>query len=65
MEQMCGVRHRSPMYNRLRDYINDEEPIREGRDWLAKLMRHPDNEMRLIALRILETRELYLVTFSS
>jgi len=62
MEQLTGARHRSPLYNRLRDYINDEEPLKEGTEWLGKLMRHPDNDMRLLALRILETRELYLDT---
>jgi len=62
MEQMSGARHRSPMYNRLRDYINDEAPIREGTEWLGTLMRHPDNELRLLALRIMEVRELYLDT---
>mmetsp|Transcript_32646 Transcript_32646/g.92584 ORF Transcript_32646/g.92584 Transcript_32646/m.92584 type:complete len:214 (+) Transcript_32646:467-1108(+) len=60
MEQMSGSRHRSPMYNRLRDYINDEEPIRDGSQWLGRLMRHTDNEMRLLALRIMETREIYM-----
>uniref|UniRef100_A0A7S1SPP8 Uncharacterized protein n=1 Tax=Tetraselmis chuii TaxID=63592 RepID=A0A7S1SPP8_9CHLO len=60
MEQMSGDRHRSPMYNRLRDYINDEAPIREGREWLEGLLRHPENEMRMVALRIIETREIYV-----
>lgn len=62
MEQMSGSRHRSPVYNRLRDYINDEEPIKDGAEWLAKLLRHPENDLRLVALRILEVRELYMVS---
>eukprot|EP00873_Tetraselmis_striata_P011459 jgi/Tetstr1/431723/TSEL_021247.t1 len=60
MEQMSGDRHRSPVYNRLRDYINDEAPIRNGREWLEGLLRHPDNEMRMVGLRIMETQEIYV-----
>lgn len=65
MEQMSGDRHRSPVYNRLRDYINDEAPIRNGREWLEGLLRHPDNEMRMVGLRIMETQEIYVVRSSS
>jgi len=60
MEQMSGDRHRSPLYNVLRDYILNEEPIVHGTKWIAKLMRHPDNDMRMLSMRILETRAAYL-----
>lgn len=33
-----------------------------GTEWLGKLMRHREHDMRLLALRILETREAYFDT---
>ena len=54
------------MYNKLIDYMQkgaphtnmDPRPIREGNRWLHELMRHPEVDFRLAAVRILETRKL-------
>ena len=66
LDQWCGTRHRSPMYNKLIDYMQkgaphtnmDPRPIRDGNRWLHELMRHPEVDFRLAAVRILETRKL-------
>jgi hypothetical protein len=66
LDQWCGSRHRSPMYNKLIDYMqkgaphtnNEPRPIRDGNQWLHELMRHPELDFRLAAVRILETRKL-------
>ena len=34
-------------------------PLRDGNEWLAKLMREPDNDLRVTALRIIETRRVF------
>ena len=54
------------MYNKLIDYMQkgaphtnmDPRPIRDGNRWLHELMRHPEVDFRLAAVRILETRKL-------
>ena len=66
LDQWCGSRHRSPMYNKLIDYMqkgaphtnNEPRPIRDGNQWLHELMRHPELDFRLASVRILETRKL-------
>ena len=66
LDQWCGTRHRSPMYNKLIDYMQKgsphthmkPRPIRDGNRWLHELMRHPEVDFRLAAVRILETRKL-------
>ena len=45
-------------YKGLQDYLS-ENPLRDGNKWLEELMRHPDNNMRLTALRLLEVRKAY------
>ena len=50
LDQWCGTRHRSPMYNKLIDYMQkgsphthmNPRPIRDGNRWLHELMRHPE-----------------------
>ena len=37
-------------------------PIRDGNAWLHELMRHPELDFRLAAVRILETRKLLVDT---
>jgi len=37
---------------------NEPRPIRDGNQWLHELMRHPELDFRLAAVRILETRKL-------
>lgn len=61
MEQMRGTRHASPLYTKLVDYLA-ENPLKNGEAWLAGLMRHEETEMRLAALRVLETRAKYVET---
>jgi len=34
-------------------------PLRNGNEWLAKLMREPDNDLRITAMRIIETRRVF------
>ena len=54
------------MYNKLIDYMQKgsphthmtPRPIRDGNRWLHELMRHPEVDFRLAAVRILETRKL-------
>ena len=55
------------MYNKLIVYVQkgaphtnmDPRPIgRDGNRWLHELMRHPEVDFRLAAVRILETRKL-------
>ena len=70
LDQWCGSRHRSPMYNKLIDYMQkgaphtkgQPRPIRDGNAWLHELMRHPELDFRLAAVRILETRKLLVDT---
>ena len=45
-------------YRGLQDYLA-ANPLRDGNKWLEELMRHPDNNMRLTALRLLEVRKAY------
>ena len=45
-------------YRGLQDNL-EENPLRDGNKWLEALMRHPDNNMRLTALRLLEVRKAY------
>jgi hypothetical protein len=59
MEQMRGTRHQSPVHNKIVDYLA-EHPLKNGEAWLAGLMRHEETEMRLAALRVLETRAKYV-----
>jgi len=40
------------------DFLN-ENPLRNGNEWLAKLMREPDNDLRITAMRIIETRRVF------
>ena len=40
------------------DFLN-ENPFRNGNEWLAKLMREPDNDLRITAMRIIETRRVF------
>jgi len=57
LDQWCGSRHRSPMYDRLIEYVQKEgHPIKDGTAWLNELMKHPEMDFRLAAVRILETR---------
>ena len=53
------------MYNKLMNYMQkgspthmNPRPIRDGNRWLHELMRHPEVDFRLAAVRILETRKL-------
>ena len=59
MEQMRGTLHQSPVHNKIVDYL-EEHPLKNGEAWLAGLMRHEETEMRLAALRVLETRAKYV-----
>ena len=43
------------------DFLN-ENPLRNGNEWLAKLMREPDNDLRITAMRIIETRRVFADT---
>lgn len=43
------------------DFLN-ENPLRNGNEWLAKLMREPDNDLRITAVRIIETRRVFAET---
>lgn len=45
-------------YRGLQDYLA-ANPLKDGNKWLEDLMRHPDNNMRLTALRLLEVRKAY------
>jgi hypothetical protein len=45
-------------YEGLQDYLS-KNPLRDGNKWLEELMRHPDTNMRLTALRLLEVRKAY------
>ena len=56
LDQMSGTRHRSPMFNKIVDYLH-ENPLRNGNEWLAGLMAHPELEYRLVAVRVIETRK--------
>lgn len=60
MEQWIGSRHRSPMYNKMIDYLEDN-PIKGGNstEWLATMMRHEELDFRLAAVRIVEVRQKY------
>jgi len=58
LDQFTGSRHRSPVFNKLVDYLQ-ENPLRDGNQWLAGLMRHEETDMRLTAVRILETRKIF------
>ena len=40
------------------DFLS-ENPLRNGNEWLAKLMREPDNDLRITAMRIIETRRVF------
>ena len=56
LDQMSGTRHRSPMFNKIVDYLQ-EHPLRNGNEWLAQLMAHEELDYRLVAVRIIETRK--------
>ena len=38
------------------------EPLRNGNEWLAKLMRAEDHDLRVTAMRIIETRRVFAET---
>jgi hypothetical protein len=61
LDQFTGTRHRSPVYNKMVDFLA-ANPLRDGNEWLAKLMRDPDNDLRVTALRIIETRRVFAET---
>ena len=61
LDQFTGSRHRSPVYNKMVDFLS-ENPLRDGNEWLAKLMRSPDNDLRITAVRIIETRRVFAET---
>ena len=61
LDQFTGTRHRSPVYYKIVDFLN-ENPLRNGNEWLAKLMREPDNDLRITAMRIIETRRVFADT---
>ena len=61
LDQFTGTRHRSPVYYKMVDFLN-ENPLRNGNEWLAKLMREPDNDLRITAMRIIETRRVFAET---
>jgi hypothetical protein len=61
LDQFTGTRHRSPVYYKMVDFLN-ENPLRNGNEWLAKLMREPDNDLRITAMRIIETRRVFADT---
>ncbi|GMH40448.1 hypothetical protein BSKO_08352 [Bryopsis sp. KO-2023] len=50
---------RSEVYKELTRFL-DEEPMRNGTEWVSKLMKHPRTELRLMAVRIVEVREVYI-----
>lgn len=56
LDQMSGTRHRSPMFNKIVDYLQ-EHPLRNGNEWLSQLMAHEELDYRLVAVRIIETRK--------
>jgi hypothetical protein len=58
LDQFTGTRHRSPVYYKMVDFLA-ENPLRNGNEWLAKLMREPDNDLRITAMRIIETRRVF------
>eukprot|EP00227_Mantoniella_beaufortii_P007411 CAMPEP_0197592172 /NCGR_PEP_ID=MMETSP1326-20131121/14860_1 /TAXON_ID=1155430 /ORGANISM="Genus nov. species nov., Strain RCC2288" /LENGTH=205 /DNA_ID=CAMNT_0043157837 /DNA_START=49 /DNA_END=662 /DNA_ORIENTATION=+ len=58
LDQFTGTRHRSPVYNKMVDFLS-VNPLRNGNEWLAKLMRDPDTDLRVTAMRIIETRRIY------
>eukprot|EP00227_Mantoniella_beaufortii_P001822 CAMPEP_0197618862 /NCGR_PEP_ID=MMETSP1326-20131121/61750_1 /TAXON_ID=1155430 /ORGANISM="Genus nov. species nov., Strain RCC2288" /LENGTH=151 /DNA_ID=CAMNT_0043187763 /DNA_START=468 /DNA_END=923 /DNA_ORIENTATION=- len=45
-------------YRGLQDYLA-ANPLRDGNTWLEEMMRHPDTNLRLTALRLLEVRKAY------
>jgi hypothetical protein len=61
LDQFTGTRHRSPVYHKMVDFLA-ANPLRDGNEWLAKLMRDPDNDLRVTALRIIETRRVFAET---
>ena len=40
------------------DFLS-ENPLRNGNEWLAKLMRAEDHDLRVTAMRISETRRVF------
>lgn len=40
------------------DFLS-ENPLRNGNEWLAKLMRAEDHDLRVTAMRIIETRRVF------
>jgi hypothetical protein len=42
--------------------VDNCKSISNGNEWLAKLMREPDTDLRTTALRIIETRRIFAET---
>ena len=61
LDQFTGTRHRSPVYNKMVDFLA-KEPLRDGNEWLSKLLRAEDYDLRQTALRIIETRRVFAET---
>lgn len=57
MAQWVGSRHRSPMYNKMVAYV-EENPV-NGTTFLSEMMRHEELDFRLAAVRIVEVRQAY------
>lgn len=45
-------------YDDLTTFLN-KEPLRDGEEWIRKLLRHPKLNCRLAAVRIIEVRDVY------
>jgi len=58
LDQMCGSRHRQPIYVDLVDFLQ-KNPIKDGNEWLSALMEHEQPRMRMLALRVIEVRKIY------
>lgn len=61
---MSGNRHRSPVYTDVVEYMQ-ENPLTDSEAWLEGLMNSENMDLKLTALRIIETREAYVETYFS
>ena len=58
--------HDDPSYTELYDDLTtflQQNPLRDGNEWLQKLMRHDKLNCRLAAVRIIEVRREYMKEF--
>jgi len=64
LEQMSGTRHRSPVYTKITKYL-EECPLTDSGAWIEGLLKSEEMDLKLAALRIIETREAYVETYFS